>query len=67
MEMMKVPESALDGHAFHTYQLVSADGTVSFEFQHNVVGRTTYAEVSTVPAQCSVPAHNVPAKCTSTM
>lgn len=41
---MKVPEDALNGHAFHTYQLVSGDGSVMFEFQHNVVGRTTYAE-----------------------
>ncbi|EFJ52603.1 hypothetical protein VOLCADRAFT_109527 [Volvox carteri f. nagariensis] len=44
MEVMKVPESALNGHAYHTYQLVSGDGTVMFEFQHNVIGRTTYAE-----------------------
>lgn len=41
---MKVPQDALNGHAFHTYQLVSPDGSVTFEFQHNVVGRTTYAE-----------------------
>lgn len=41
---MKVPEDALLGHAFHTYQLVSPDGSVTFEFQHNVVGRRTYAE-----------------------
>eukprot|EP00195_Chlamydomonas_chlamydogama_P008875 CAMPEP_0202901104 /NCGR_PEP_ID=MMETSP1392-20130828/13292_1 /ASSEMBLY_ACC=CAM_ASM_000868 /TAXON_ID=225041 /ORGANISM="Chlamydomonas chlamydogama, Strain SAG 11-48b" /LENGTH=279 /DNA_ID=CAMNT_0049587605 /DNA_START=162 /DNA_END=1001 /DNA_ORIENTATION=- len=44
VSVMKVPESALNGHAFHTYQLMSGDGSVSFEFQHNVVGRTTYAE-----------------------
>eukprot|EP00798_Chlamydomonas_sp_ICE-L_P022260 gene22260-29330_t len=44
MSIMKVPEDAIPGHAFHTYQLVSPDGTVTFEFQHNVVGRTTYAE-----------------------
>ena len=30
---MKVPRDALLGHAFHTYQLVSPDGTVTFEFQ----------------------------------
>lgn len=41
---MHVPESALNGHAYHTYQLVSGDGSVMFEFQHNVIGRTTYAE-----------------------
>lgn len=44
MEMMNVPEKALNGHAFHTYHLDSADGSVSFEFQHNVCGRTVYAE-----------------------
>lgn len=41
---MHVPEEFLDGHAFHTYRLKSPDGTVSFEFQHNVCGRTIYAE-----------------------
>lgn len=41
---MHVPEDYLDGHAFHTYRLKSPDGTVSFEFQHNVCGRTIYAE-----------------------
>lgn len=44
VELMKVPESAINGHAYHTYQLVSGDGSVMFEFQHNVIGRTTYAE-----------------------
>lgn len=41
---MKVPEGHLDGHAFHTYRLASPDGTVGFEFQHNVCGRAIYAE-----------------------
>jgi 4-hydroxy-tetrahydrodipicolinate reductase len=41
---MGVPEEHLLGHAFHTYKLVSADGTVAFEFQHNVCGRSIYAE-----------------------
>jgi 4-hydroxy-tetrahydrodipicolinate reductase len=41
---MNVPEDALLGHAYHTYQLISPDGSVSFEFQHNVCGRTIYAE-----------------------
>eukprot|EP00879_Flechtneria_rotunda_P027020 GHRR01028878.1.p1 GENE.GHRR01028878.1~~GHRR01028878.1.p1 ORF type:complete len:114 (+),score=32.02 GHRR01028878.1:577-918(+) len=44
LDRMRVPEGALLGHAFHTYQLVSPDGSVSFEFQHNVCGRTIYAE-----------------------
>jgi 4-hydroxy-tetrahydrodipicolinate reductase len=33
---MGVPEGSLLGHAYHTYQLTSPDGSVSFEFQHNV-------------------------------
>lgn len=39
-----VPEEALHGHAFHTYRLRSPDSTVSFEFQHNVCGRSIYAD-----------------------
>jgi 4-hydroxy-tetrahydrodipicolinate reductase len=41
---MGVPEGALQGHAYHTYQLTSPDGSVAFEFQHNVQGRSIYAE-----------------------
>jgi len=41
---MGVPEGALSGHAFHTYRLVSGDGSVRFELQHNVCGRSVYAE-----------------------
>lgn len=41
---MGVPADALAGHAFHTYRLVSGDGSVRFELQHNVVGRAVYAE-----------------------
>mmetsp|Transcript_55912 Transcript_55912/g.137353 ORF Transcript_55912/g.137353 Transcript_55912/m.137353 type:complete len:179 (-) Transcript_55912:802-1338(-) len=41
---MRVPEDHLSGHAFHTYRLLSPDGTVAFEFQHNVCGRKVYAE-----------------------
>ena len=44
MELMKVPEEYLGGHAFHTYSLDSQDKTVHFEFQHNVCGRKIYAE-----------------------
>jgi 4-hydroxy-tetrahydrodipicolinate reductase len=44
MEKMKVPgKFVTTGHAFHTYQLASPDGTVTFEFQHNVCGRAVYA------------------------
>jgi len=39
-----VAERALSGHAFHTYSLVSEDGNVEFQFRHNVLGRSTYAE-----------------------
>jgi 4-hydroxy-tetrahydrodipicolinate reductase len=41
---MRVPREHLKGHAFHTYELTSPDGTVGFEFQHNVCGRTIYAD-----------------------
>lgn len=44
MDEMGVPEAALAGHAYHTYRLASPDGSVTFEFQHNVCGRTIYAE-----------------------
>ena len=44
MDVMGVPDGALDGHAFHTYRLRSPDGSVAFEFQHNVCGRRIYAE-----------------------
>jgi 4-hydroxy-tetrahydrodipicolinate reductase len=41
---MRVPKEHLLGHAFHTYKLTSPDGSVGFEFQHNVCGRSIYAE-----------------------
>ena len=37
-----IPEAHLGGHAWHTYTLVSADGTVRFELTHNVNGREIY-------------------------
>ena len=40
----RVPEDALNGHAFHRYTFTSADGTVEFALEHNVAGRTVYAE-----------------------
>ncbi|THU73452.1 hypothetical protein C4D60_Mb04t23000 [Musa balbisiana] len=46
LEMVGVPEEHLSGHAFHLYHLTSPDETVSFEFQHNVCGRSIYAEGS---------------------
>ncbi|KAF3577160.1 hypothetical protein DY000_02035957 [Brassica cretica] len=44
VEMVGVPEEHVSGHAFHLYHLTSPDETVSFEFQHNVCGRSIYAE-----------------------
>lgn len=41
---MEVPAEYLNGHAFHTYRLESADNTVAFEYRHNVCGRSIYAE-----------------------
>jgi len=38
-----IPEQFLSGHGWHTYTLVSPDGTVKFEFTHNVNGRDVYA------------------------
>ncbi len=39
-----IPDAFLDGHAWHTYTLVSEDESVAFEFKHNVNGRNVYAE-----------------------
>ncbi|PUZ75658.1 hypothetical protein GQ55_1G209900 [Panicum hallii var. hallii] len=44
VNVVGVPEEHLEGHAFHMYHLTSPDGTVSFEFQHNICGRSIYAE-----------------------
>lgn len=41
---MGIPQEYLGGHGGHTYRLVSKDGTVMFEFTHNVYGRTAYAD-----------------------
>ncbi len=38
-----VPEEYLTGHGWHTYTLTSEDGTVRFQFMHNVNGRDVYA------------------------
>ncbi len=39
-----VPEAYLNGHGWHTYTLRSEDGTVFFQFTHNVNGRDIYAK-----------------------
>lgn len=38
-----VPDAYLSGHGWHTYALRSEDGTVFFQFTHNVNGREIYA------------------------
>jgi 4-hydroxy-tetrahydrodipicolinate reductase len=38
-----IPEAYIVGHGWHTYTLTSTDGTVTFEFSHNVNGRDVYA------------------------
>jgi len=53
-----VPEEYSNGHAFHTYTLTSGDGSVQFEFKHNVCGRRTYGEgvadaVEFIAAKCA--------------
>ncbi|MFA5962049.1 MAG: dihydrodipicolinate reductase C-terminal domain-containing protein [Parcubacteria group bacterium] len=40
---MGVPEKALSAHGWHTYSLRSPDGSVFFQFTHNVNGREVYA------------------------
>ncbi|KAK3151028.1 hypothetical protein QOZ80_3AG0240750 [Eleusine coracana subsp. coracana] len=44
LEMVGVPEEHIEGHAFHLYHITSPDDSVSFELQHNVCGRSIYAE-----------------------
>lgn len=39
-----IPAAHLAGHAWHTYTLVSDDGTVKFSFTHNVNGREVYVK-----------------------
>lgn len=40
---MGIPEDYINGHAWHTYTLVSGDETVKFEFTHNINGRDIYS------------------------
>jgi 4-hydroxy-tetrahydrodipicolinate reductase len=46
-----IPEAYLEGHGWHTYTLTSPDGTVTFQFKHNVNGRDIYA-TGTFDAAC---------------
>ncbi|MBT8341509.1 MAG: dihydrodipicolinate reductase [Desulfatitalea sp.] len=49
--MWGIPAAHLDGHAWHTYSLVSPDETARFQFTHNVNGRDIYGE-GTADAVC---------------
>ncbi|MBU2028315.1 dihydrodipicolinate reductase [Patescibacteria group bacterium] len=40
---MGIPEEDLKGHGWHTYTLRSPDGSIFFQFTHNVNGRDIYA------------------------
>lgn len=41
---LDVPDEYLRGHGWHTYTLVSPDGTLFFQFTHNMNGRDAYAQ-----------------------
>ena len=38
-----IPDEYLTGHAYHTYDLKSDDGTAHFSLSHNILGRKIYA------------------------
>jgi 4-hydroxy-tetrahydrodipicolinate reductase len=40
---MDIPKQHLAGHGYHTYTLLSPDGSVKLQFTHNVLGRNVYA------------------------
>jgi 4-hydroxy-tetrahydrodipicolinate reductase len=44
LNLWGIPPAHLAGHAWHTYALVSPDGTARFEFTHNVNGREIYGD-----------------------
>lgn len=41
-----VPEEHLSGHAYHTYTLTAPDGSCTFTFSHNILGREVYGKGS---------------------
>jgi len=41
-EAMGIPSEFWEGHGWHTYTLKKPDGSVFFQFTHNVNGRTAY-------------------------
>lgn len=44
MKAWGIPREHLKGHAWHTYTLVSNDGSMTFELTHNINGRDIYAK-----------------------
>jgi 4-hydroxy-tetrahydrodipicolinate reductase len=42
--LMGIPRSALGGHGWHKYSLLSPDGNVMLGFEHNINGRDTYVD-----------------------
>ncbi len=43
-KQLGIDEKYLTGHGWHTYTLISEDGSVRFEFTHNVNGREIYGQ-----------------------
>ena len=41
-EEMGIPKEYLGGHGYHTYTMISQDGTVCLKFTHNILGRQVY-------------------------
>lgn len=41
---MGIPKQHLGGHGYHTYALLSPDGTVMLQFTHNILGRSVYVD-----------------------
>lgn len=41
---MGIPKQYLGGHGYHTYTLLSPDGTVALQFSHNILGRSVYVD-----------------------
>jgi 4-hydroxy-tetrahydrodipicolinate reductase len=41
---MGIPKQYLSGHGYHTYTLLSRDGTVMLQHRHNVLGRNVYVD-----------------------
>lgn len=39
-----VPKKYIGGHAYHTYTMMSPDGTVKLQFTYNVLGRNVYVD-----------------------